>query len=104
MEKKCSVCGKVFDAARYTAKYCSGGCRMKGFRDTVEGLSVTEIVSVTPLSVTKKSLALQKDVSVTDDEVGTPAKVLDLAIQCQGLIFKCVCQLTKLNEHLLRWD
>ena len=69
MEKKCSVCGKVFDAARDTARYCSGGCKKKfqrlaGQVDSLEGQEV--IFSGT------------KEVSGTDVEIGVMAKVLDL--------------------------
>lgn len=60
---KCEGCGVEFEAVRATARFCSGGCRLAFHRKV--------------LSVTESPLALQDDLSVTD-EVGTPAGVVDL--------------------------
>jgi hypothetical protein len=49
---KCIICDKEFESKRSTAKYCSGACRIKSMR----GVSVTNNVSVTPISVTLEAV------------------------------------------------
>ena len=57
----CIYCNKEFDSKRATAKYCSPSCRVKHSR-----VSVTENLSVTPLSVTKElSVTEKEEISVT---------------------------------------
>jgi len=69
---KCVVCGKEFESKRSTAKYCSAACRMKAGRVSVTedvGVSVTEPLSVTPVSVTS---GLSVTDNVTDNVSVTP--------------------------------
>ena len=69
---KCVVCGKEFESKRSTAKYCSAACRMKAGRVSVTedvGVSVTEPLSVTPVSVTS---GLSVTDNVTDKVSVTP--------------------------------
>ena len=77
---KCIECGKEFEATRATAKYCSASCRVKHgrFSVTPDGLSVTENLSVAPLSVTRVLSVTDCVTATEDDEVGTPIKVLDV--------------------------
>ena len=67
---KCLECGVEFEAVRASAKYCSESCRQRGHRK----VSVTD----ESLSVTKDGLSVTENLSVTDDEVGVPAQVIDL--------------------------
>lgn len=43
----CSVCGKVFEAKRADAKYCSDKCRKSDKRKKIKADSVRDNVSVT---------------------------------------------------------
>jgi len=77
---KCLECGKEFEAVRATAKYCSVTCRSKAHREVSvagEALSVAENLSV----ASKEGLSVarvEKEALSVAEEVGTPAKVLDL--------------------------
>ena len=78
---KCLNCSKEFEAKRATAKYCSAKCRVEHGR-----LSVTDGLSVTPVSVTK--------LSVTDDNVTLkPASYGLPDCQCQH------CQTNRTNGN-----
>lgn len=61
---KCLECGNEFEAASVRAKFCSIACKSSFHRKVI----VSDIVSETVI-VSEES----------DDDVGTPAKVLDLA-------------------------
>ena len=67
MKKSCEICGKEFEAVRDTARFCSGGCRVKAGRVSVtplEVLSVTKGLSVTDIPV----LSVTPTVSVTSQD------------------------------------
>jgi hypothetical protein len=78
---KCLECGNEFEALRATAKYCSEICKKRyqrehsGTGDSLAGqesvLSGTKVLSGTDVVVPVK-------VPEVSDDVGTPAKVLDL--------------------------
>ena len=66
MKKTCELCGTEYEAKRATSRYCCAGCRVKAGR-----VSVTDEVSVTPLTVTDDT---KERVSVTgfQDDIWKP--------------------------------
>ena len=75
---KCLACGKEFEVVRATAKFCSVSCKHAYHR----GLSVPPVSVPKILSVPDEGIfSVPEGVSVpveSDDDVGTPAKVIDL--------------------------
>lgn len=63
---KCSVCGSEF-RGRSGAKYCSGKCRKKGWREDLSVTSSELSVTNAEISVTKKDILVTDKISVTDD-------------------------------------
>jgi len=72
MKKMCELCGTEYEAKRDTSRYCCAGCRVKAGR-----VSVTDGLSVTPLSVTddtQERVSVTRPVSVTvhQDDIWKP--------------------------------
>ncbi len=81
MEKKCEECGDKFEAESVRAKFCSIACKSSFHRKvTVSGI-VSESGIVSPVTVSEVDRIVSQERIVSeesDDDVGTPAKVLDL--------------------------
>ncbi len=85
MEKKCEECGDKFEAESVRAKFCSIACKSSFHRKvTVSGIvsrTVSESGIVSPITVSEFPRIVSQERIVSeesDDDVGTPAKVLDL--------------------------
>ena len=88
MEKKCEECGDKFEAESVRAKFCSIACKSSFHRkvtvsDTVSesGIVSPSIVSESSFTVSEVDRIVSRERIVSeevDDDVGTPAKVVDL--------------------------
>lgn len=99
--KNCTVCGNEFEPKRATAQYCSTKCRVYASRNTIDkAVSVTENLSVTPVSVTN-------ELSVTDHQCKRcKAPVSELICICYECVTKhnakhddyCDCITSKFSQ------
>jgi len=78
---KCLECGNEFEAASVRGKFCSIPCKSSFHRkrtvsDTVSGISIVSPITVseTPRTVSSERIVSEE----SDDDVGVPAKVVDL--------------------------
>ena len=82
---KCINCLKEFNSKRKTAKYCSDKCRIAYNRN---GVSVTDSVTETPLSVTEVSVTSGVSVTSPKERVSVTSEVSKLSDKIRDKIDK----------------
>jgi hypothetical protein len=82
---RCLECGNEFEAASVRGKFCSIPCKSSFHRKRTVSDTVSRIVSgistVSPITVSETPRTVSPECIVSeesDDDVGTPAKVVDL--------------------------